>query len=79
MTPGSSGVVSLAGVSVRDENVADLARLLLDARLRLRATFTCEGRLFKEGASVMLEDPLVQRIAAEYPGVFERAPLISPS
>lgn len=47
-------------------------------RLRLRATFSCEGRLFSKGDHVMLEDPLVQRIADEYPGVFEPASKLEP-
>lgn len=42
-------------------------------RMRVRKTFACEGCTFLEGGYVMLDDPLVQRIADEYPGVFEPA------
>lgn len=52
--------------------------VFVPGRVRLRATFTCEGRRFSEGDYVTLNDPLVQRIAAEYPGVFERASTLVP-
>jgi hypothetical protein len=55
-----------------------LAPVLVPGRLRVLATFTCEGRLFSKGEIVMLDEPLVQRIAAEYPGVFERASTLVP-
>jgi hypothetical protein len=42
-------------------------------RLRVRDTFRCEGILFQAGDCVPPEDPLVQRIHAEFPHFFELA------